>query len=609
MFSLCRKPRRSTQPSRGSRRIYLLNTRLINQLNDQLLSAIIVFQRSLLNLPETVGITEEDTNFLVMAPRETPLLNLEQINTLVKSSSPSYKYFHTIGIFEQECQLAGGTSWKLRDEFCQTTRDSVAFRLRPPLDQYPQPKPGDIVRIHRSAVHDVFKMPEITHPKNIVYWQAFRYDPIPIHTSRNPTIDDDDTTRRRQLEVLLSNSIQRISQFQYNQQGQQFYTIAGRVRKKLLDRYGHVEILFEDGTGEATLKVFAKFPDNDKETNEHFEAASKLDLGDLFYAQNAKYVPPNKVHLSASHQYGRCIRQVERQSLLGVRLTESLGPEQPEDQFVDVTEVDQNHNQENHDRNNPDNQMLTSQPVSLISTTSSSTSTNLRRSPRFASNIPLAAPGSSNSSSQTSACNTDDNQSRSKPHKRGIVAIPPSSSAAKRIPEQPTTTPSEGITEESMPEYITYEDIRPSGRQFLDIAGHVRGTPKRVSEYNNYAIPLYSGNKHEFIDFFAGQIESPPEKCLTLYVYSKQKETDTDEHIKKAHTLKDGDIILVKNCVVDFKDGKIKLEMRANTAFGKSINVIDKNSKFGKKLMDKFHTPYVEELDYNDYGSSSCDEL
>lgn len=483
-------------------------------------------------------------------PREVPTLNLEEVSVLATSQSPAHEYFHVFGILRQECQHLSGICWTLYDEFKE-----IDIRLAGTLTQYPRPKPGDVIRIHRLTINKHLHTPEIPHPKNVVIWPAFQHEPQPISFARAPTIRDDDIRRRRILEAFFTSKIDRIKEFQISSSVLAYYNVAGWVEDLRLDSFGHMEVDFADGTGHSCIRVFAKL--TDKEDDVHFKEAVTLKIGDFFAATNAKFDRNGKkLNLSANRLHGRSLRHVEKSSILGAILSQSLGK---------INEP--YHGNNSHLQTQSDN-------------IGNGASTR-RRSPRLLQQ-------------QTSLAPTNDSPTHS----------------VKSVSSQAHTSPPSNGSRETFPTYTQFSDLRPRevGYEFHDIVGQVREDPQLTVQYGNYVIQIYDGSMHNFTSFYSYEVKHVLEGCLILCVYSKQKDSDTDEHIEMAKKLKEGDLIYVRNVRVSFRNGKIKLELSANRSHNKSINVIDKDSMFGRKLLDIVETPPVEELREMIDPSSSSQE-
>lgn len=476
-----------------------------------------------------------------------PTLTLEQVSVLVTNPNPRHNLFHTFGLFKQELSLTGGTFWGLYDEF----KNELHIELTGSITDYPRPKPADIIRIHRLKVDTVKRVARVTHPRNVIVWPAFQYNPTPITIARSPTICVDDINRRRTLESYFTTKITRIKEIIANRATCGiYYNVAGRVNNSVLDSYGHREIDFTDGTGKFVIRVFAKKQDN--EDDRHFIEAEKLRIGDLFVATNVKIDKTRtKVDLSANLYYGRSLRSVESTSILGQSIREMIGPD--------------------GDLNHHDDQPCTSSQTQNNSSTPEVT--RLRRSSRL-----------------------NDGNSHDCNHNESNVDLEEQNLA---LVESYSSSHSTGEPAEDIPPYTKFSEFQKEedGKfQFYDVAGQVRGEAHETSLFNNYVFQLYDGSKHNHSNHHLYEIKDFNEGCLIIYVYSKQKDSDTNEHFEKAKSLKEGDLVFIRNLKVTFKQGKIKLEMSANKSHNKSINVIDKNSNFGIRILDDVENPYVEEL-------------
>ena len=120
---------------------------------------------------------------------------------------------------------------------------------------------------------------------------------------------------------------------------------------------------------------------------------------------------------------------------------------------------------------------------------------------------------------------------------------------------------------------------------------------KSYTWWSSIILQIYDGSKHNLSSFYSSEVDRVMPDCVLVKVYSKQKESDTDEHIAKASRLEEGELIMIKNVKTSFRGGKLKLELSANKSHDKSLNVIDKNSLFGRKLLDIIENPIVDGLD------------
>jgi hypothetical protein len=98
-------------------------------------------------------------------PSDLPILNLGQVDDCVASGDNDNSFFHTYGIFRKEINKSAATYWCLYDEYKE-----IEVRLAAVVAEYPRPKPGDIVRIHRLRINTTFKAAEIPLARNVVIW-------------------------------------------------------------------------------------------------------------------------------------------------------------------------------------------------------------------------------------------------------------------------------------------------------------------------------------------------------------------------------------------------------------------------------------------------------
>jgi len=470
-----------------------------------------------------------------MPPPSPPIVSLEDLNLLAKTTS-GLDLCHTYGIFTREESQGGAYFWVLSDE---TRWTGVKIKLWGPSSDYPRPLPGDIVRVHRLGFdRNILHVPVIKNARNVVVWPAFRYQTLPISIARHPTIEDQDDQRRRSLETFYCSTLDRVETFRPDANPvARFLNMAGRVDLTTSDTFNNIIVTFCDGTGSSTLRVFKNIQNH--ETSAHYEVATRLNVGDYFVVTNAKLDPKaNKLNLSANTEYGKSLRHVEPQSILGVLLAQRLP------------------NSDNNQHKTPENG--SSQTAAAI---------GVRRSPRL---------NSQNVHSVSVASGMQNNVSR------------------EQIPVSPT-----GVIEE-FPVYTKLSDIKKERNdrfyKFYDLVGQVRGQPNETSSYGNWVFQIFDGTRPEYASYYASEVKEKVEDCATILVFSNQKPADTSKHIDTAKTLNDSDLVLIKNVKVTWKDDKMKFELSANLEHGKSINLIDKESRFGIYLTEIVTNPIVDEL-------------
>lgn len=466
-------------------------------------------------------------------------LSIEDIITLTRSSSPEYQRCHVFGVFRREDKFNSITHWILFDA---SDQNGLKIRLNGQLADYPKPKPGDIVRIHRLKVN--VPIPEIVKPNTVVVWPCAKYNPTPIYNARSPTITQDDDKRRRQLELLFFSTLECVADTIASQgDGRARHrAVAGRVKAIVPDQFQNLEIVYVDNTGEYTLRVFPK--KIDKEDNSHFEVAKELHPGDLFFATCCKLDSHAKrLNLSANLEYGRSLRRVEPESVLGIKLSERC----PEVRRA----CPNGYNASQSDTLSQDDNQ---------SHNTSTANKRLRRSP-----IVTRSRARNSNSPQNSTSGVSLSQRTSCDSQPAFLKN-----------KQP---------EVKIPEYIKLSDIpRKDNYGFYNIVGQVRGQPHETSKYGNWVFQIFDGSHHDIPSFHIHDVVDPQEKCLVVYVYSKQKESDTNDHIDKVKILKPGDLVYVRNIKASWNNGRLKLELSANLSHNKSIEVIDKNSPFGNQI-------------------------
>lgn len=477
-------------------------------------------------------------------PREVPTLNLAQVEDRIaqidnNNGDQTLELFHVFGIYRYEISRPGGHQWLIFDE-----HKEIPFRLGGNFMEYPRPKTGDIIRIHRSRINKEFKIAEIVKAINVIIWPAFQHDPKPISVAKTNTIDDTDNRRRRILEAYFCTRVFKPTEVLDNLH-KHYDAVAGRVESITSDCFGHLEITLIDKKAKVILRVFRKIENYDDET--HFNVASELNPGQYLVATVVGVDSKKRLYLSANTKQGRSIRPVEESSILGAKLTESLGT------VDDVSQAS----------------------TSSTKTNSSSNGSQgaLRRSQRFAQ------------------------KNQQDENRQEVVAK--SKACVKSTETSNSVAPVEiRVSSPILPKYTLFSDIqrRVSGYDFYDIVGQVMDKPRLTPSYGNCVLQIFDGSRHDFINYFGQEVEHPNPGCLILLVYSKQKDYDTNEHLEKAMTLKEGDIVHVKNVKISFAGGKIKPELNANKSHDKSINVIDKRTCFGKKILDMALNPQVDEL-------------
>lgn len=468
-----------------------------------------------------------------------PTLKIEHITATARQNGAELTPCHIFGIFLYDKSLSQGRNfWILADETCSR---GVEIRILSDISNYPCPKPGDVVRIHRLNFDKNKGFPIVFSAKDVVVWRSFRNDPVPIHSSEKPTITDEDLTRRDELErFYLSKitSINKILNLEVNARTD-LLDVSGRIENKSNDSYCNLIITLNDGSGIIDVRVFKK--QNDEEDKVHYLRASELNKGDYMIVHNAKYSSRAcLLDLSANLRYCRWLRKVEILSHLGRELTHNLTSKEnhnPLDDDDDKTETNNNTSQ-------------TTNPVDVQQS-------QPRRSKR------LQARQEANGSQSSLG----------------------------------TPSPKKPAVGEPLPEFTAISNIeKTSGYRFYDLAGQVRGQPNEAPTFQNWCFQLYDGSKPVPPSFYSDNLLEPLEDCVTILVYSKQKPEDTSEHIDKVKCLKEGDFVYIKNIRATWTYGKLRLDLSANLQHGKSISIVNKNSRLGGRLVELCAFPQVEEL-------------
>lgn len=528
--------------------------------------------------------------------RVVPTRNLEEVHYAALNESEKPDLCHVYAILRREEVKGSLHMWYLFDEFME-----LAVSLCGRLEEYPRPKPGDVVRIHRLRIDTKKRRPEIMMGRNVVYWPAFQYDPKPVATAKDPTIAEEDNDRRRVLETLYSSTITRcLDILRSNDLDNHtwFTAVAGCVEDNHLDMFEHHEIQFRDGTEPPvrpdqyrvlpTLRVFK--PTGPQDSSSHYEVAKMLRKGQYFVATNVKLARNHRLNLSANEHFGRSLRHVEEASILGVKLKESLG--EPEcNVTVDLQEPSSSQQPSSQQ---PSSQLPSSQQPSIQRPSSQQTVNSngklvpLRRSPRFSQNP---------DASQNPQPPKTDGQTTTETAQSTNHAVAPATTVANVAKREPDLS------------FSRLSEIKPkeTGYDFYNLIGQVRGMPQLTKQFNNCVLQLFDGSRHSFASHYDDEFEQMIDGCLVLHVYSKQREHDTNEHFERAMSLKPGDIIFVRNVKVSSRASRVKLELQANKLHNKSINLVDTDSSFGRKILDIVQTPQVEEI-FTDEASDSSQE-
>lgn len=521
---------------------------------------------------------------------EPPIKNLEQIKVIAENrtnDNDDIKLCHTYGIFIKKYIQGNDTYWNLIDTYMPVINQGLNIKLSGNLDQYPLVKPGDIVRIHRLTFDELKKCPKIPTGLNVLAWRVHQRNPIAIHTSRKPTKSPNDEPMRMKLEILYSNLRTKIVELNNERTGG-FFTVAGQLKAKCADKYGHLICKINDASGDCDLKVFAK---NDlKESADHFEAAASIKEGEYLIATMVKFATKSPVltlHLSANLENGKSIMKVDKDSILGLALTakfdeaKGLSPRKP---------------LANHDDNNEASQeQQVSQDSSDVGSQAQS-QPRLRRSPRLNPETTTDASSQSDASQTSSTIQTTSPirqnppvHSSSPTHQSPTIAVPSS------LPSQDQNNNVHQYKSKKLADLPK----KPDGKfEFYNLAGQVRGQPQECRQFKNWFFQLYDGSRPiTYQDYNLKRIDNPVEDCTTIIVYTPQKNDDINDHIDRVKTLKDGDLVYIHNVKAKWREGyKLSLEINPNSAHGKRIEVIDKSSSFGRQLIESLTPLDAEEL-------------
>lgn len=450
-----------------------------------------------------------------------PILKLSQLSQAAESSS----LCNIFGIFRNQ----EANYWNLIDE---SSSSVTKIKLCGNIKRYPTPIHGDIIRIHRLSFDNISKIPIIFDPRNVLIWTSFEGSPRPpITVAKNPTIETADEDRRYALEKYFLTLLTPIHRLTKNQSSETYFSVAGRVDEVTKDEYSHINLMINDGTDRINLRVFKK--ENIMEVETHFETASNLQIGDFIVASSTKLIR-GKLDLSANLLYGRYLRGIDRNSILGKELCRKLG----------INETQPNFNMIDNEQNN--NSSL------------ESTSSQPRRSKRI----------------------RDKNGSSITPT-RSITPSP------KKVAHDVVIQ--EHIKVRDIPQFNNYH-------RYYNLAGQVRGQPNETPTFQNWVFQLHDGSVPVPQSFHADLVNEPVENCVTILVYSKQKPTDTGAHIEQTKQLCEGDLVYIKNLRTSWINNKLKLEMNANLTHGKSIEKLKKDSPLGIQLIEQCSFPQVEEL-------------
>lgn len=539
-----------------------------------------------------------------------PLEHIKFITDNPPANDQARPLCDTFGVYHSTEIVKARHYWKLFDDTYYTKPIGVQLCGKP--DEYPVPKRGDVVRIHRLTFDNERSVPIVTSPKNVLIWRSFKKEPEKVHTSLNPTIRDEDLKRQAELEACYVSTLTRLNYLQMIEPGK-FSDVAGLITTIIDDTFNNKLVTVTDGTGTTILRVFKK--NNPNETSEHFDTICNSKPGDYIVATNTKIsskAGETKLDISANTQYGRSIRKVDKESVLGRHLAERLinvetvatennitsssndcntAPIEP----ASNTETEEIHNEENDQDIGPIIDVTTigasrgtiSQPISVGESTTNSQQQETQEPPQLRRSARLQTRSNSNQSASSNSINT----SSISPKRHSMT---PPSNLTKKPP--PIDRVDAKITQ------VSSLQKKPPGKfEYYNFVGQVRGIPNPALSYGNWIFQLYDGTKPKFPPFHQKYVDKAEENCIIIFVYSKQTDFDTDKHVNTVRTLQEGDLVYLKNIKVSWVDNKVRFELNANTKFDKGIKILNKDSEYGRQLLDKFATPssWPEECNEN----------
>lgn len=509
-----------------------------------------------------------------MKPLRPETITLDEV--AVQRHAPTLKDYDVYGIFKQAESKPPSTFWVLRDE---SRQEGEQFKLEGPIENYPDPKPGDIVRIHRAFTDKLFKVPKVAKGQDVVIWRAHKYKPVAITKAKTYSVVDDEA-KRRKLECLYCSWLTKLSVVNVQPNLKPPYDVCGRIGAKRFDAYGNLLVTIDDGTGHIDIRIFPK--KLDFETNDHFDTAYHAEVGDFIVVTGTKPNKQNNLDISANLMLGRSLRLVEPQSILGVLLAEALGGQETgfvptlEDpngnglrrsprllaQKASATYAEHNYaNKRRVDSEQSPPTILTANPVVTYNTTSTSTDTNHHLHPNESTNGPQ--------------------QQAERTAIRQLVAETQQFDLTKLC------------------------DIKFSSdnsKRFFNIAGQVIGEPV-VNGYGHCVFQLFDGTPPHYASADSGEFEKPAPDSVTVVVYRRQKDTDTNEHIEIAQKLRGGDIVRVNNVRAYTRNSRLKIELSANLTNNKSIKPVDKTSELGIRILEQVNNPYLDVLSESVHSS------
>lgn len=496
-----------------------------------------------------------------MKPLRSDTLTLDEV--AVQRQAPTLKDYDVYGIFKQAENKPPNTFWTLRDESRQAGEQ---FKLEGPIENYPEPKPGDVVRIHRAFTDKLYKLSKIAKGQDVVIWRAHKYKPVPITKARSCSVVDDEA-KRRNLECLYCSWLTKLATIKNTPNLKPPYDVCGRIEAKRSDPYDNLLVTINDGTGEVDVRVFPKRLSF--ESSDHFDTASKANVGDFIVATGTKPNKQNNLDISANLQQGRSLRIVEPQSILGVLLSEALDAQTSSQQ---------------------------EQP----------NDTGRRRSPRLMAqkmsatmadhNYANSHPATQDDLQRQITINNNNNHRTTRSEKDSHSS--PSYGAPAKEPPAARVGSRQHATNMIDPDLTKLCDIKFSAdnvKKFFNIAGKVVSEPV-MNGYGHYVVQLFDGTPPQYASADSGDFERPAPDSVTIVVYRKQKDSDTNEHLEVAQKLHSGDIVRMNNVRAYIRSSKLKIELSANLTNNKSIKLVDKTSELGIRILEQVNNPYLDIL-------------
>lgn len=282
---------------------------------------------------------------LISVTRE--VLKLDSVVRSLKEKDTN-KIVDIYGIFVFEDLLSQACRiWKLMDESCP---EGMKIRLVGLHQPFPKPLSGDIIRIHRLDIKYGTAYPECSQPANIVIWPGFQALDCPhISVSRNPTLTQEDFTRKSDLEEFFSfTKIEDIGPSSGSH-----VNLAGKIiaLNTCDEVYGNFLLQIFDGSKFRTpfhclfsesidpkpsvdkrildnsviIKIYSKQRSSD--TDAHVNTVRDLKVNDFIYIANVRMTWVSgriKFELSSNLLFGKCVRKIDKRSIVGERISRDV---------------------------------------------------------------------------------------------------------------------------------------------------------------------------------------------------------------------------------------------------------------------------------------------